>query len=143
VDEEMSLRRYGLRPSEGELDEIRQLLRAQTLLEREAQGDGDTELMRLCCVQLFNAGGLDDILTIWEAKESSWDAHCSIECQLLCGAGLERTKEHLASLGSDNAAAALAYLRGREADGSFTDFSVEVQSGWYTEYYLGSASGPH
>jgi hypothetical protein len=110
VDEEMSLRRYGLWPSKGELDEIRQTLRAQTLLERAQQGDGDTELMKLCCVQLFNAGILDDVLTIWEAKESSWDAHGSIDIQLACGAGLEQTKAYLASQGSASAAAALAYL---------------------------------
>ena len=32
------------------------MLQAQTTLERQSQGDGDTELMKLCCVQLFNAG---------------------------------------------------------------------------------------
>jgi len=55
--------------------------------ERRAQGDGDTELMKLCCVQLFNAGAVGDALAIWRAKTASWDAHCSIDVQLLCGAG--------------------------------------------------------
>jgi hypothetical protein len=47
--------------------------------------------MKLCCVQLFNAGFLADVILICQAKESSWDAHCSIEIQLLCGAGLQET----------------------------------------------------
>jgi hypothetical protein len=129
------LQRYGLRPSLLDLDHIRQTLTAQTALERTRQGDGDTELMRLCCVQLFNAGALDDVLTIWRAKESSWDAHCSIDVQLLCGAGLEQTKAHLATDGTEHAAA-LAYLLRCEAAGDFAGFTVENQSDQYSEYYL-------
>ena len=48
--------------------------------------------MKLCCVQLFNAGGLRDVAMIWHAKTSSWDAHCSIDVQLLCAAGLGERK---------------------------------------------------
>jgi hypothetical protein len=136
VDEETSLRRYGLRPSAGELDEVRQILSAETLLECRQQGDGDTELMKLCCVQLFNAGVLDDVVRIWKAKESSWDAHCAIDVQLMCGCGLERTKAYLAAKDSDSAAAALAYLLECEEAGDFDNFSVEDQSIGYSEYYL-------
>lgn len=92
VDEDESLRRYGLRPSAEDLEQVRDLLRIHTALERRRQGDGDTELMRLCCVQLFNAGDPDDVPAIWRAKTSRWDAHCSIDVHLLCGAGLEKTK---------------------------------------------------
>jgi hypothetical protein len=28
---------------------------------------------------------LTDVPLIWQAKESNWNAHCSIEVQLLCG----------------------------------------------------------
>ena len=56
MDEDESLRRYGLRPAETDLDAIRQLLAEQTELEHHRQGDADTALMKLCCVQLFNAG---------------------------------------------------------------------------------------
>lgn len=86
---------------------------------------------------MFNVGFLNDVLVIWRAKESSWDAHCSIDVQLLCGAGLEATKEYLAAEGSHSASAALDYLRQCEAAGDFTDFSVENQSRWYSKYYLG------
>lgn len=125
-----SLDRYGLRPAPGELGEIRALLADQAGLD---QDDQDLELMKLCCVQLFNAGRLDDVLPIWEAKGSSWDAHCSIDVQLLCGAGLEATKAHLAEEED-----ALTYLIECEAAGDFHEFSVERQSAWWTEYYYPS-----
>jgi hypothetical protein len=135
VNEDMSLRRYGLRPPERDLDEIRQILRTQTMLERQHQGDGDTELMKLCCVQLFNAGVLNDVPRIWQAKESSWDAHCSIDVQLLCGAGLEQTTAYLAAADSEPASAALDHLPACEAAGDFVDFSVESRSRSYSSYY--------
>jgi hypothetical protein len=72
VNEDESLRRYGLSPAAGDLDEVREILAVQAARERRHQGDGDTELMKLCCVQLFNAGFLTDALLIWHAKESSW-----------------------------------------------------------------------
>jgi hypothetical protein len=132
VDEDESLRRYGLQPSAADLDEIRGILRAQAQLIQDEQ---DTELMKLCCVQLFNAGHLDDVVTIWQAKESSWDAHCALDVQLLCGAGLDGTKAHLAG-GSEAAAEALRYLTDCEAAGDFDDFSVDQQARWWAEYYL-------
>lgn len=113
------------------------MLETQAALELQSQGDGDTALMRLCCVQLFNAGNPRDVLMIWRAKESSFDAHCSIDVQLLCGAGLEETKAYLAADGSEHASAALDYLLRCEAAGDFADFSVESQSRRYSEYYQG------
>jgi hypothetical protein len=137
VNEDESLRRYGLRPAGADLDQVRQLLDTQAALERRSQGDGDTGLMKLCCVQLFDAGSLDDVLRIWAAKRASFDAGCSIDVQLLCGAGLEETKAYLAADGSDGAAAALDCLLCCEQAGDFTDFSVENRSRWYREYYQG------
>ncbi|MEV4370737.1 hypothetical protein AB0J71_26965 [Nonomuraea sp. NPDC049637] len=135
MDEGESLRRYGIRPSGDDLNEIRETLRTQAVLERSAQGEGDTELMKLCCVQLFNAGYLDDVLTIWDAKRSSWDAGASIDVQLLCGAGLEGTKAHLAAMNSPEALVALDYLLSCEGAGDFEGFSPESRSHWYAEYY--------
>jgi hypothetical protein len=137
MNEDESLRRYGLRPVVEDLDHVRDILEAQAALERREQGDGDTELMKLCCVQLFNAGNLDDVLPIWRAKESSWDAHCSIDVQLLCGAGLEETKAYLATEKSEDASEALDYLVSCEATGDFLNFSVENRSRFYARYYLG------
>jgi len=140
VDEDESLRRYGLRPAGTDLDAIRRLLAEQTELEHHRQGDADTALMKLCCVQLFNAGALADVLAIWQAKESSWDAHCSIDVQLLCGAGIRETKTYLQAEDSTTAAAALHYLQRAEEAGDFADFSIEAQSRWYSRYYLGNSN---
>jgi hypothetical protein len=137
VDEDESLRRYGLHPVGGDLDEVRDVLAARVARERQCQGDGDTDLMKLCCVQLFNAGFPADVLLIWQAKESSWDAHCSIDVQLLCGAGWEETVAYLTADASPAATAALAYLRQCEASGDFADFSTENESRWYSRYYAG------
>lgn len=114
---------------------VRGILAAQAGLERTAQGDGDTELMRLCCVQLFNVGALDDVREIWLAKESSFDAHSAIDVQLLCGAGLEPTKAYLAGDSAPWAADALAYLLRCEAAEDFADFDVEDRSAEYDRYY--------
>jgi hypothetical protein len=94
MNEDEILDRYGLRPSGQQLDEVRNLLvrLAQLMV------DADTEAMKLCCVQLFNHGSLADVPLIWQAKESSWDAHFSIDVQLLCGAGVTATKAFLANI---------------------------------------------
>jgi len=135
MDEEESLRRYGLHPSGADLDEVRRLLSEHTRLERRAQGEGDTELMKLCCVQLFNAGSLEDVLLIWRAKAASMDAGCSIDIQLLCGGGLAGTRAHLSKHHLPEAAAALERLHRCEAAGDFEDFSVDAWSGQYAGYY--------
>ena len=137
VTEDESLRRYGLSPTTpADLDQIRAALTEHMMAERRSQGDGDVELMKLCCVQLFNAGLLSDVLLIWRAKESSWDAHCSVDVQLLCGAGLEETKAFLAAQSSDDSVEALRYLLSCETAGDFQDFSVTRQAEVYATYYL-------
>jgi hypothetical protein len=135
MDEDECLDRYGLHPAGVGLDEVRGLLGEQIRMERQAQGRGDTELMKLCCVQLFNAGSLDDVLLIWEAKSASMDAACSIDIQLMCGGGLARTKAHLLSQPLPEAEAALQRLLDCEKAGDFEDFSVEGQSAQYAAYY--------
>ena len=135
MDEDDSLRQYGLHPVGANLDEVRALLTVQTRLEGRAQGDGDTALMKLCCVQLFNAGTLEDVLLIWWAKSASMDADCSIDVQLLCGSGLATTKAYLSSQHLPEAEAALRQLLRCEAAADFEDFSVEGHSAFYAAYY--------
>ncbi|MFF3317004.1 hypothetical protein ACFYV5_16030 [Streptomyces sp. NPDC003035] len=134
-EDEVWLQRHGLHPDARGLAEVRELLAEQTRLERGAQGDGYTPLMKLCCVQLFLAGALDDVLLIWRAKTASFDADCSIDIQLLCGAGLQRTKTYLASYGSEEAESALRRLRFCEEAEDFVDFSPEQRSALYAAYY--------
>ncbi|MFJ8694241.1 hypothetical protein [Streptomyces roseolilacinus] len=135
VDEEQWLLRHGLRPDERGLDEVRTLLEEQIRLERRSQGDGDTPLMKLCCVQLFHAGRLDDVPLIWRAKTAGFDAHCSIDVQLLCGAGLSRTKAYLESRQDAESRAALERLLHCEEADDFDGFSPARQSALYVAYY--------
>jgi hypothetical protein len=111
------------------LPEIRRVLHEQAQLD---QMDQDTELMRECCSQLFHAGLLADVEAIWLAKESSFDASCSIDVQLLCGAGLAATKAHLEAEGP---ADALSYLLECEAAGDFESFSVAKWDKYYRDYF--------
>ncbi|MDI2131326.1 hypothetical protein [Yinghuangia seranimata] len=135
MDEDESLLRFGLRPVGAHLDEIRALLRERTERERRAQGDGDTVLMKLCCIQLFNSGELDDTLLIWNAKRASFDASCSIDIHLLLGRGLEATKAYLSAHPSSAAAAALDRIREAERHGEFEGFSAEEYSAFWDTYY--------
>jgi hypothetical protein len=135
MDEDECIRRYGLHPRVECLDEIRELLSLLTRREQRAQGAGDTELMKLCCAQLFNSGTMEDVLLIWGAKTASMDSDCSIDVQLLCGKGLTETKTYLASQRRPEAAAALRRLLHCEEAGDFLGFSVEERSAWYATYY--------
>ncbi|MCN0180977.1 hypothetical protein [Salinispora arenicola] len=49
VNEDEILHRYGLRPVAGHLDQFRDLLMAQTELERQGQGYGNTEVLKISC----------------------------------------------------------------------------------------------
>ena len=135
MDEEKSLERYGLVPDASDLPVIRELLVRETQAESQLQGSGDTELMRLCCVQLFSRGDLRDVLLIWRAKNASMDAACAVDIQLLCGAGLGATKESLEGLTDQTAAAALRYLRECEAAGDFDGFSPDDWMKSCRDYY--------
>ncbi len=135
MNDDESIRRYFLHPVGTDLDDIRELLKAHTERERRSQGEGDTELMKLCCVQLFNAGVTEDVLLIWDAKTASMDAACSIDVQLLCGRGLTETKTYLSALGTPEAEAALERLLECEEAGDFEDFGVEEYSARYADYY--------
>jgi len=97
--------------------------------------DIDIEEMKDCCIHLFKSGDIDDVLLIWSAKESCFDAHCSIDVQLLCGRGLEETKQYLTDSGSPEASPlrlhvlrkeALEYLIECEATGDFEEFSPDT-----------------
>ncbi|MFG3041370.1 hypothetical protein ACGFYZ_31145 [Streptomyces sp. NPDC048330] len=135
MDVEECWRRYGLHHVDADLDEIRVLLREHTARERRSQGEGDTELMRLCCFYLFKSGDVDDVLLVWSAKQASFDAACSIDIEFLLGHGLDATKAHLSANRAPAAAAALDRLRELEAVGQFEGFSVEERSASYDRYY--------
>ena len=134
-EEDEITRRFGLHPAGEHLDEVRAIIAEQTALGLSAH----TLLMRICCVLLFNAGHVTDSLLIWRAKESGWDAHFSIDVQLLCGAGLPETMAYLEAEASRDpeAAKALAYLSACSKPGvDFDGFTPKARSAMYDRYYL-------
>jgi hypothetical protein len=137
MDEDELLAAYGTRPPSDALPRIRELLDALTRQGAAA----DTLSMRLLCVHLFNAASVDDVLLIWRAKESSWDAHAAIDVQLLCGAGLDATKGYLGREGSDEARAALDHIAACEAAGDFDEFDPKSETAHFDHWY-GSEAMP-
>lgn len=109
-----SFARFGLGINPDSAVEIRQILMTESkkLINQEP---GDTQLMRLCAVQLFGLGLLDDVLLIYKAKNSNMDADISIETPLLCGPGLEPTKAFLRSTGGPEALGALELIEMTES----------------------------
>lgn len=138
MNTEASLTQYGLKPKASDLPAIRALLREQltTLTQHEEETDEDLEeLVYLCCVQLFAAAEPEDILLIWEAKESSFDMNCLIDVQLLCGLGMNRTRKYLSGLSDPDSREVLAYLAEAEVAGDFDEFTPEKQLAYYRQYF--------
>ncbi|SBT52452.1 hypothetical protein [Micromonospora auratinigra] len=131
MDEDEWYARHGLHPADPE--PVRELLRQQTALGPS----NDSLLIHLAATQLFLRGDLADVLLIWRAERSSFDAGCSVEWQLLCGAGRERTLDHLRTLGTAEADEVLAYLAECDPE-DVADFDVAERSRWYEHYYAGA-----
>jgi hypothetical protein len=134
MDTDQSLARYGIKPNDADLPEIRALLQQEIETERK-HGERIEDLALLCCVQLFARGQLEDVLLIWQAKQTSMDLACTIDVQLLCGAGLQATKAFLASQPSAHAASALQYITDCEAAGDFDDFSPSTWLDHCKDYF--------
>jgi hypothetical protein len=129
-----SLQKYGLVPSDESLPHIRELLAKEAAAERNDL-PREEDLALLCCVQLFSRGHLEDVLRIWDAKQSGFDLSCYLDIQLLCGAGLEATKRFLSSQERGIAAEALQYLRECEQSGDFDEFSPDTYLEGYRRYF--------
>lgn len=119
--EEDVIAQFGIPPRDEDLPAIRSGLEEACELEAEAEADDDSDtlVMKAYCVLLFAAGQVADSLLIWRAKETSFDAKCSIDVQLLCGAGYAVTLQHLRGLDSEEAREALAYIEECDAGGDF------------------------
>jgi len=125
------LERFGLTPTPESATEIRSILATQTDLESKSQGDGAQELIKLNCVQLFALGDVADSVVIWRAKQCSFDMSCSIDVQLLCGAGVDETLAYLDDIATDPASAAATYIRECITNGDFDDFTP---ANWVDDY---------
>ena len=135
MTEDECLDRFGFPPAEQHLPAIREVLASQADRERVSQGDGDTEVMRLCCAMLFSAGEVADAELIWRAKTSSMDTDASIDIQLLCGAGVAATQAFFGATQTPEAEAALKRIGECIAAGDFEDFSVDGYQSSLEAYY--------
>jgi hypothetical protein len=117
MNEEEVIERFGLPPQLRDLPAIREQLAEMARFERA--GTGDTLVMKALAVLLFAAGRVEDSLQIWRAKNASFDAGCSLDVQLLCGAGFDATVRFLQNDDGDEARAALAYILKCDAAGDF------------------------
>ena len=130
---EAALARFGMPARPADRRVIVAALEEQIRLE--ADEVGDQFLMRLLCGLLFSLGQAEDSLLVWRAKQCNFDTHCGIDVAFLCGAGLEQTKAFLAAAGTDEANAALEYLRHCEASGDFKGFSVAEEVAELRRFY--------
>jgi hypothetical protein len=127
------LEKYSLTPEPKYAAEIREII----YQELNNQDREDNEILKLCCIQLFSIGNVEDSLLIWRAKESSFDASCYIDIQLTCGAGFEETKDFLSKQNTPNTEKIFNYLLMCEKAGDFDAFSVESQIREYRQYFYG------
>jgi hypothetical protein len=129
-----SLRQFGLVPSDDALPRIRALLAGEADAERHGRPRQE-DLALLCCVQLFSRGLPEDVLRIWDAKQSGFHLEATWISSFCVGGGHEATRLYLASQTGDAAASALKKLDECEQAGQFADFSPQVHLEHYRNYF--------
>lgn len=134
MEVDQSLHEFGLVPSDEALPRVRELLAKEAEAERAGRTRAE-DLALLCCVQLFSRGQPEDVLRIWDAKQSGFDLGCYLSVQLLCGPGLAETKAFLAVHSEPKAASALKYILECEAAGDFRGFSPASYLTGYRDYF--------
>ncbi|WCN79517.1 hypothetical protein [Micromonospora sp. LH3U1] len=107
-DAEEHLAAYGLRVGADQVPTVREVLVRETQREADTYAGmgtvpGNTQLMRICAVQLWHAGTVEDALLVHRARGTSMDATGAVDAELMLGAGVVRTKEYLAALCTDEA----------------------------------------
>lgn len=93
------------------------------------------DLIKCLTVLLFSIGHVEDSLIIWQAKSLTMDLGCSIEVQLLCGAGVEATRDYLSTSPDKQAPQALDHLETCITSGDFEDWTVDTWLSFYRGYY--------
>ena len=112
-------------------------IREELQLEIDRGADNNNVKCGILSVLLFKLGDVRDSLLIWKAKTSSYDSSCTVDVQLLCGAGLEETKKFLSDCDEPEADSALEYIVGCEKAGDFNEFSVDAYASYYISVYDG------
>lgn len=107
-DADQHLATYGLHVAPDQVPIVRDVLMRETRREADTYAGrgtipGNTQLMRICAVQLWHAGAVEDVLLVHRARRSSMDATGAVDAELMLGAGVARTKAYLATLATDEA----------------------------------------
>ena len=126
---------HGLRVAVDMLPTVREILIRETRHERAAYSGagtipGNTSLMRICAVQLWHAGVVEDALLIHRARRTSMDATGAVDGQLMLGAGVARTKEYLTALGTVEAREILNDIAWLEESYDSERYAAELDD-WY------------
>jgi hypothetical protein len=135
IAEDDVLRQFGLIPAPDALPVIRRHLSEEINKQR-----CDESLMLLYCVQLFAGRDPADAMLIWAAKHATYDMSVRVDVQLLCGAGLPETKQHLVASDLQHAKVILEYITECERTGDFDGWSPDKHLALYrAEYHVASA----
>lgn len=129
------LEKYSLTPDAKYATEIREIV-CQEIANPERE---DNEILKVCCMQLFAIGNVEDSLLIWRAKESDFDAYCYLDIQYTCGAGFNETKDFLVKQNTLEAKKLLDYLLLCEKAGDFDEFTVESQIKQHQRYFYSNS----
>ncbi len=112
-DADRYLSTYGLRVGTEMLPTVRATLIRETRHEADTYAGrdsvpGNTSLMRICAVQLWHGGAVEDALLVHRARRTSMDATGAVDAELMLGAGVARTTEYLTALDITEALDAVA-----------------------------------
>jgi hypothetical protein len=133
MNEDEALTTFGLPSSHEDRGSILAAIKAE-LMSRDA----DVLVLKCLCIQLFSLGRVEDCLTVWRVKRHSFDLGCSIDVQLLCGAGLAETQSYLSGRVESDAVAVRAHLEMCVQSGDFHDWIPAKSLEWYRSYYFSS-----
>ena len=91
-DAERYFATYGLRVATDRLPVVRAILIRETRHEADTYAGsgsvpGNTSLMRICAVQLWHGGDVEDALLVHRARRTSMDASGAVDGELMLGAG--------------------------------------------------------
>ena len=128
-----ALREFGLPADSRHRSSIMAAIHREVAPEREEEGD--QELIKCLVVQLFSIGALEDSLEIWKVKQSGFDLSISIDVQLMCGAGIDATKQYLENHASAESQKALEYLLKCIDAGDFDEWTPQGWIDHYRRYY--------
>ncbi|SER83376.1 hypothetical protein SAMN05216188_11663 [Lentzea xinjiangensis] len=93
ADREEALRLLLRERREGDADLLRHLLAEETATHRE--GWGVSESLALAALLLAECGREEDVWTLWEAKNASFDTMAGLDGFLLFPAGIAGTTAHV------------------------------------------------